>query len=323
VLQRSEGYLSSGEWLLYWKRVVSARHFDRHKRPLLFVPGFGMNAFIFGFHVQGPSLLEAAALAGHEVWTVDMRGQGAARPQLEGAAPPTMAAYAQEDLPAILGHILAHSESERDEVVGVGASLGGAVLYAYLALHEAGTCPLGAAVTIGAPLVWQEVHFTLALLAACPTLVGAVALRGWVQALSPVLGRTPLLDHYVNRRHVDPRLGPLLLQTLTFPDPALNRDLVQWVRDKRLRVSGVDVAEGLRPVTLPLLVIMANRDGVVPASAVRSVERYWGGAAPSFLQVGTAEDWYAHADLFIAPEAPTRVFAPMLAWVQAVDPVAG
>ena len=45
-------------------------------RPVLIIPGYGMNSYIFGFHPNGPSMIECFAMRGLEVWTVDLRGQG-------------------------------------------------------------------------------------------------------------------------------------------------------------------------------------------------------------------------------------------------------
>lgn len=45
-------------------------------RPVLIVPGYGMNSYIFGYHPRGDSMVKCLAARGLEVWTVDLRGQG-------------------------------------------------------------------------------------------------------------------------------------------------------------------------------------------------------------------------------------------------------
>ena len=47
--------------------------------PVVILPGYGMNSFIFGFHPRGLSLEAYLASRGIEVWSVDLRGQGRAR----------------------------------------------------------------------------------------------------------------------------------------------------------------------------------------------------------------------------------------------------
>jgi hypothetical protein len=65
---------------------------------------------------------------------------------------------------------------------------------------------------------------------------------------------------------------------------------------------------------VPLLVTLANRDGIVPTDSVSSVRSRWGGRADE-LVVGTPDDWYSHADLFIGNQAPAKVFGPIAAWL--------
>src|SRR5690242_8776332 len=61
-------------WRIALSRYCQAR--EPKSRPVLIVPGYGMNSFIFSFHPTGPSLVECLAARGLEVWTVDLRGQG-------------------------------------------------------------------------------------------------------------------------------------------------------------------------------------------------------------------------------------------------------
>src|SRR5574342_105726 len=50
------------------------------RRPVLIVPGYGMNSFIFSYHPQGASLESYLVDDGFEVWRADLRAQGASRP---------------------------------------------------------------------------------------------------------------------------------------------------------------------------------------------------------------------------------------------------
>src|SRR3989338_309562 len=76
-------------WVLSLRKTVARRprlHGDEApRRPVLIVPGYGMNSFIFGFHPTGRSLEHHLAWRGFEVWSGDFRAQG--RPRSTPVAP--------------------------------------------------------------------------------------------------------------------------------------------------------------------------------------------------------------------------------------------
>ena len=78
-----------------------------------------------------------------------------------------------------------------------------------------------------------------------------------------------------------------------------------------------------RPHALPrvvgpdVLCVLANRDGIVPPAAARSVETILGADRVHVLEVGEDDAWYAHADLFIGDTCQQDVFEPMRAWLAA------
>src|ERR1700722_11762733 len=57
------------------------------RRPVLIVPGYGMNSYIFSYHPRGVSFEGHLPQAGFEVWRVDLRGQGRSRPGPSGSSP--------------------------------------------------------------------------------------------------------------------------------------------------------------------------------------------------------------------------------------------
>src|SRR6185437_13198294 len=99
-------------------------------RPVLIVPGYGMNSFIFGFHPQGPSLVESLAARGLEVWTVDLRGQGLSI-RTNGSTRYGMAELAVEDLGTAIKHVLANTTTASTTLDLVGCSLGTALAFAH------------------------------------------------------------------------------------------------------------------------------------------------------------------------------------------------
>ncbi len=318
----SRAHVSNGDgWQLQVTRCVDAGALVRSRRPLLIVPGFGMNSYIFGYHPRGPSMMGALAAAGFEVWTVDFRAQGGSR-SLGGSRAYRMEEVACVDLPATLDHILARTESEARAVDVLGASLGGTYIAIYLALQPgaAARSKIGAVVAIGAPLRWERAHPALRLMSMSPWLIGKVptrGLRGLASVALPVIARSfpGALSIYLHADHVDLSKHRELVRTVDDTSPPMNRQLAQWVRARDLRLRGVNVTEAMRQIDAPLLVVVANADGIVPEATALSCFEHWGGSRKRVLRVGDERLRFAHADLFISDHAQARVFSPIGEWL--------
>ena len=104
---------------------------DLPRRPLLIVPGYGMNSFIFGFHPRGRSLEAHLAWRGFEVWSVDLRGQGRSR-RVPGHPKRNfgLAEMAVHDVHSAVGEVLARTTTGASRVDVVGVSLGTAIMFA-------------------------------------------------------------------------------------------------------------------------------------------------------------------------------------------------
>jgi hypothetical protein len=138
-----------------------------------------------------------------------------------------------------------------------------------------------------------------------------------VRALVPVIRRVPgVLWLYMNPSTIDLSRLPEMIQTVADPQPVINREIVQWIRNRDLVLRGVNVTAAMRAQAQPLLVVLSNRDGIVPEATARSVADHWGGGDVEILRVGTPEDWYAHANLFVGNDAPRAVFAPLADWLR-------
>ncbi len=320
-LRVQQQYVSTPDgWQLQLKRTVSPTHFDPSNAPLLIVPGYGMNSFIFGFHPRGTSMERCLAEGGYEVWSVNMRAQGDSRPTGAGAGIVSLATYAKMDVATAVDHVLHKSKTRADAVVLIGCSLGGSIVYGYLAIQPA--APVAGVIGMGAPLRWTQVPPVVKVLFSSPRLAGALRFSHTRTALrwaAPVITRVPkLLSMYMNAASIDLRRMPQMTATVEDPQPTVNREIADWVRRKDLVLDGVNTSEALARTQVPLLVILSNRDGIVPEPTALSVVDVWGGQDIEVLNVGDERDWYAHANLFVADDAPMRVFEPIIRWLRRV-----
>lgn len=285
--------------------------------PVVIVPGYGMNSFIFGYHPRGVSLEGALVAAGLEVWRVDLRGQGESR-SIGGGEDFGLEDLAVADLTATFDAVLERSRGEASRVAVIGASLGGTLLFSHVTLvrdHK-----VGAMVGMGAPLRWVRVHPLVRLAFGSPALAGAIRFKGTRKlaslTLPHVLEHTPwLLSIYMTPQHVDTSALSELVRTVEDPNRHINRQIAHWVRNGDLELNGVNVARALRDVTVPFLGIVPNADGIVPPETARFAYDAVGSSDRTLLEVGTGEVRLAHADMFISDHAEERVFSPVRDWL--------
>lgn len=319
-LRVDEVVVDNGQgWDLELRRFRRPEGPDPRRPPLLMVPGYAMNSYILGYHPGDVSMVEHLARAGIEVWTCNLRGQGGARARSPGRRDFGLAELSLVDLPAVLAALRRRTEVSASAIDVVGCSLGASLVYAYLA-HNAQAHGLRRVVAIGGPLRWEEVHPAMALAFRSPRLAGALPIRGTRRLATlglPLLARVPpLLSPYMNAARIDLSEPAALARTVEDPVPRINRQVAHWVRQRDLVVAGINVCEALGRVDLPVLVVLANQDGIVPAAAARSVRRCMGGGRVELLEVGEGARWYAHADLFIGRDARRDVFEPMERWLR-------
>ena len=324
ALRTDRRLVDNGEgWQLELQRFHVEGALDPTRRPLLMIPGYAMNTFILGFHPTDRSMVEHLAMDGFEVWTANLRGQGGSERGPRAGRRYGMGELALVDLPRVLEAVRADTRAAGPTVDLVGCSLGASLVYAYLA-HHPDDHGVGAMIAIGGPLRWVEVHPAMAMAFKSPRLAGLlpiVGTRAMARCALPIVKHVPpLLSIYMNARRVDLSRPDLLVNTVDDPVPYINRQVARWVRDRDLVVRGLNITEGMRRVDLPVLVVLANRDGIVPAATARSVADLMPAHRVQVLEVGEGERWYAHADLFIGVDARRQVFEPMSAWLLAQQP---
>lgn len=301
---------TSDGWTLEVEHAVGASG-----APVLFVPGYGMNAWVFRNHPSGTSFLEVLADAGLDPWSVDLRGTSTSR-RRRGAPKARMSAQAAVDLPAVLDHIRSVTGAER--VHAIGCSLGGSLLYAHAASpsHR-----LDRLVGIGAPLDWGSTVQSRLLGRILPV-AGAVPMRGsrrLARVGLPVVSRVApdLLGIYLNPRIS--QASSQLANTVENPLPSINRAIGAWMRSGQLRMDGVAVREGLSGFDRPLLVLYSAGDGIVPGAAALSVVGATSGRVDHECIDHPAGERVGHADLFVSDLAVERVFRRVASFLGAPE----
>lgn len=304
-------------WALAVKQTYSPEALVEGRRPVAIIPGYGMNAFIFGYHPTGPSMEEYWAAQGFEVWSINLRGQGGSKRE-GGRLSYGFYEVAVTDLMHVTAYILEHSRTKADRIDAVGCSLGGTYLYIHLACL--GTASrLGSIVAIGAPLTWRGVHPLLRLLFGSPWLAGSIHLRGTRHLARlglPLLKHFPrVLGIYLHPEIVDISKTEQLVKTVENPNPVLNRQIAEWMKQGHLVVNGIQVDRALGRAENPLLIVLANADGIVPEQTALSAYDAFGSKSKDILRVGTETVPIAHADLFISDYAQQWVFGPLAEWL--------
>lgn len=305
-------------WELELRQCFDPHRIDKTLRPVMIVPGYGMNAFIFGFHPNGLSMEASLAMAGFDVWSVNLRGQGGSR-RRGGSKAYTMAEIAREDFPAAIEGVLKHTMAEGASKVDViGASLGGTFIYAYLALNK--DPQINSIVAMGAPMRWDEINPVLKAAFSVPELLGRIPLRGTQQMAKfalPLAVKAPfLLSVYLHPELIDMTALGELTKTVEDPNPRLNRQIGYWIRHKDLVLDGVNVTQALAERDNPVLCLLANADGIVPRETALSAHRAMRSKVKDVLEIGDAQQKYAHADLFICNGADEKIFRPIGEWLK-------
>lgn len=311
-------YVDNGEgWRLELKRYRPPAQARPARPPVVMIPGYAMNTFILAYHPQGPSMVEYLVADGFEVWTANLRGQGGSRRTgRRGRTRFGLRELSLVDLPRALDAV--RKETRQDRLDVVGCSLGASIIYAWLAHHPTGH-GIRRMVSIGGPLRLDGAHPMIRLLFASPKLAGAIPIvrtRALARRALPLARRVPaLLSIYVNARENDLSAADRLVETVDDPVPYINRQIARWLRERDLVVGGLNVTEHLRGIDVPVLVIYANADGIVPPAAACSVAQAMDDV--TLVEAGCDAHRFAHADLFINPRAVDRVFEPMRAWLAA------
>jgi len=297
-------------WRLRLERFTPHVYSDR--TPVLCVHGHATTGWTWRGG-PGGGLVGALVDAGREVWTVDLRGSTGSLPPRRGA-PVRIADKIGVDLPAVLGHVLAHAGTERLDLVG--HSLGGVMIY-LLGLSGHPLAPrVRRVVTVGSPLSAPGAKVPSALLGRA-----ASAVVGRVRRL-PVCGLAARLGRHAPRGAFPTHFAPGALDERAFEGfmrhgvsdvygPELV-ELAAWLREGDARTLLPGLSTGRPPTRLPFPTryIVGADDGVTTADSVTATQLVLGGD----LQVLPG---YRHADILIGRRIREDVAPLVVSWLAA------
>ncbi len=303
-------------WMLSLRRTVDPEKLDSERHPLLIIPGYGMNSFIFGFHPRGTSMEAVLASHGFEVWSVDLRGQGRSR-SVGGSLRYHLEDLVLYDVAAAVRFVVGTTKTRAKDLDLIGCSLGATMMFAHVVCqkeHHGRRL-----VNMGGPVRWVQVHPLLRVAFASPRVVEALPFRGTrhlARVALPALRRVPwLLSLYLHPSHIDMSRAGELSRTVENPNRHINADIARWMNLRDPMIGGRNIAEELKNIRLPLLTMVANADGIVPRATTLWPHETIGSPQKKVVEVGTDDEPMAHADMFIHDRAPERVFNPLGDWL--------
>jgi pimeloyl-ACP methyl ester carboxylesterase len=323
VIEAETHFVDNGAgWRLALRRApAKLGAVEPPRRPVLIVPGYGMNSFIFGFHPRGLSLVAYLASQGLEVWSADLRAQG--RSEFVGSDARAREDYglgdlAVEDVGAAIDHVLAKTETGARAVDLIGCSLGAALVFAHVACVT--DAPVHTVVSMGGVVTWTKVPPLVRALFYSPRVAGVLRLKGtrtFVGRALPMLARWApgLLSMYLHTRSTDISDVATMIQTVEDPHPRMNREIAEWIGRRDLVVRGINVSRALGRMRYPFLCVVANQDGIVPKETAGAPFAEIGSTDKELLEVGDDDLPIAHADLFLCTGAQDRIFAKIAAFL--------
>jgi len=307
-------------WVLSLRRTSDPEVLVAGRNPLLIIPGYGMNSFIFGFHPSGTSMEGYLASRGFEVWSVDLRAQGKSERSGAGRADRYgLSELILEDVASAVDGVLEHTQTETNRVDMIGCSLGATMMFAYAACVVCNRA--GRLVNMGGPVRLVKINPIFKLLFSSPRLVGMLPIRGARKLCGtalPLLEKVPwLLSIYIHPDIVDMTQAAELVRTVEDPSRHVNREIARWIKREDLFIAGKNVSVSVQQIDNPLLTVLANADGLVPRECVLWPHEHIGGERRDLLEVGTQDIPIAHADMFVSEHAPAMVFEPLARWLEA------
>lgn len=294
--------------------------------PIVLCHGISANARHMDLDADH-SLARWFAARGYETFAMSLRDtMDQALPESAHRGDPsktTFDTYVDQDLPAVIA--LVRERTHADAVDYVGHSMGGMILYAYLAKGGTG---IRAAVTLGSPVrlrmggrldpfIRERGATLLDGLATVPNAALAPLITPWSASVE---GPVELL--VVNLENVNVATWQKLLVVGTGDIAGgVLRQLQQDIAHDRFESADgkLDYLAGLSKVKTPVFVVAAKLDRIASPGAVKPAYDRLAGDKRFFV-AGTENGFqfdYGHCDLTIGERAPEELWPMLQRWFEA------
>lgn len=280
--------------------------------PVLLVHGMAANHYNWDFRPE-VSLAHALQARGYDVWIADLRGDpGTEAPGRREARRIDFDRYATGDVPALVHAVL--DRTGADQLYWVGHSLGGMLLYAWLA-QEPSTVAGGVTICSPSTFVAYEPSKTVKQWSWVARGKGVVPTRVLAELAAPLGKSNPFWDRLSNPDNLDwdVALGLSRVALSDLPRPLATQAL-GWVEaDALLRRDG---SPWIAPVGVPLLVLGAAGDHVVAEPDVAATCATYPDC--TYHRLGLEDGFsadYGHIDAVLGKAARAEVYPLVLDWL--------
>ena len=282
--------------------------------------GIGANRKHMDFD-EDHSLARAIHRAGYEVWNIDLRGVGKSKQRHPIDRRWSVDDHVLIDVPAVLTAATAQTGATR--VHWVGHSMGGLVMYGWLASHPEED-RVASVVTLGSP-VWGPPSLVERIMAAPAVLIARLlpALPGhWpARALALLVVPVPLPFQPITPSNY--RVADLRRMAWRITEPLSGRAASQLSRmwfgqGFTSEDNSVDYLARLALVNVPVRIIASMGDHMAPPHTVSPAADHWGGPDCDLVVLDAPLNGQAppcHAALLNGRVAPLLIYPLVLDWL--------
>ncbi len=298
---------------------------DPKKNPVILCHGLSYNANFWNLE-RGGSFAAHLSSKGFDVWVPSLRGAG--KSQKGPGAPDNWNVddYIHKDLPAIIEYV--KEKTGREQVIWIGHSLGGMVMFAYLQTEKPEN--IRAFVAIAAPMImFEPLNDILKETLENRNLLKAVAILLGTKVPSQVIGGlgprvdVPLYTLFYNGDNMHPgTLMNLKSKVIENIAPGVHDQMMRFLQTGEFTSAdgSFSYTKELPRVKVSTLFIAGQLDNMAPPDVVRYAYEKVSSKHKTYRLFCTANGCranYGHNDLVLGEYAEIEVFPYIYLWLQA------